>query len=286
LRRGADRACDGCALSDERGSGHVAARSRGVVQLFCSATECGGAFLFVPATGIGMLRTMTFAPLGDSAVVVTLGSSINEAALLRVRSLTAALERERANGIVDVVPAYTTVAVFYDLGLFGGGDESPYERVCRTIATRAAKAEDVMEREARREIEIPVCYGGAFGPDLEEVARHGNISPEEVIALHSGASYVVHAVGFTPGFPYLGGLPEKLHTPRRATPRQQVPAGSVGIGGMQTGIYPIASPGGWQLIGRTPLTLFRLNEKPPALLSVSDRIKFRAITAEEFAAWK
>lgn len=241
---------------------------------------------------------MTFAPLGDSAVVVTLGSSINEAALLRVRSLTTALERERTAGVVDVVPAYTTVTVFYDLARFSGGNESPYERVCRAIATHTEKAERVgrevlpaktdgaSEPEVGREKEIPVCYGGEFGPDLEEVARHGGVSPGEVIALHTGANYVVHAVGFTPGFPYLGGLPEKLHMPRRATPRQQVPAGSVGIGGKQTGIYPIASPGGWQLIGRTPLALFRLSENPPARLAVTDRIKFRAITPEEFVAWK
>lgn len=241
---------------------------------------------------------MTFAPLGDSAVVVALGSSINEAALLRVRSLTAALERELVAGIVDVVPAYTTVTVFYDAVAFSGGEEPPYERVCRVVAAQAAKAErswpdlvrlkvnGATKRESTREIEIPVCYGGEFGPDVDEVARHCRISPEEVVTLHAGGSYVVHAVGFTPGFPYLGGLAEALHTPRRATPRTQVPAGSVGIGGMQTGVYPIASPGGWQLIGRTPLALFRLRENPPALLRVTDRVKFRPITPEEFAAWK
>lgn len=242
---------------------------------------------------------MTFAPLGDSAVVVTLGSSIDEATLLRVRSLTAALERAAPAGLIDVVPAYTTVTVFYDVGAFSGGTEPPYERVCGVIGSQAAKAErswpDIVGMKVSgatgtdgtaREIEIPVCYGGEFGPDVDVVANHCGVAAEEVVALHSGADYVVHAVGFAPGFPYLGGLPEKLHTPRRATPRTSVPAGSVGIGWMQTGIYPVATPGGWQLIGRTPLALFRPRETPPALLRAGDRVKFRRITAEEFAAWK
>lgn len=241
---------------------------------------------------------MTFAPLGDSAVVVTVGTTLDESMLMRVRSLAAELKRESAAGIVDVVPAYTRVAVFYDVAMLPGGDSAPYERICRLIETCAEKVEhswpDVLRQKlgeaetasTLREIEIPVCYGGGFAPDLGEVARHCGIRVEEVAELHSQASYCVHAVGFTPGFAYLGGLPEKLHTPRRPTPRPRVPPGSVGIGWMHTGVYPLATPGGWQLIGRTPLELFRLDEKSPAVLQVGDRVKFRAISAEEFAAWK
>lgn len=240
---------------------------------------------------------MMFAPLGDSAVVVTLGSSIDETTLLRVRSLTASLQRERAAGIVDVVPAYTTVTVFYENEPHPPEDTPIYERICRLIGERAGESEhswpDLVSLnlgEGRgttaKQVEIPVCYGGEFGPDLGEVAERAKLSADEVIELHSGANYVVHAVGFTPGFPYLGGLPEKLHTPRRATPRTSVPAGSVGIGGQQTGVYPIATPGGWQLIGRTPMALFRITETPPAILRVGDHVKFKPISPEEFAAWK
>jgi inhibitor of KinA len=138
-----------------------------------------------------------------------------------------------------------------------------------------------------RERVIPVCYGGEFGPDLAEVAAHAGLDEGATSALHSGAKYRVHAVGFAPGFPYLAGLPGKLHIPRRATPRTRVPAGSIGIGGAQTGVYPLSTPGGWRLIGRTPLRLFRPeNETEPALLRPGDRVRFQAISPEEFAAWK
>lgn len=239
---------------------------------------------------------MMFAPLGDSAVLVTLGRNIDDATLMRVRSLTRALELARPQGIVDVVPAYATVAVYYDLEAFAAEDRPVFERVCELIGQHAEKTEHawpdvVPEKLGKRgeggaAVEIPVCYGGEYGPDLEEVARHCGIGADDVVALHSGADYMVHAVGFAPGFPYLGGLPEKLRIPRRATPRTLVPAGSVGIGWTQTGVYPLETPGGWQLIGRTPLALFDAERTPPAMLSVGDRVKFRAIRAEEFAAWK
>ncbi|HVU23683.1 MAG TPA: 5-oxoprolinase subunit PxpB [Opitutus sp.] len=239
---------------------------------------------------------MTFAPLGDSAVVVTLGTGIDEATLLRARSLSAALERERGAGVVDVVPAYTTVTVFYENAPHPPDDVPPYERICQLISARLRKTDhswpDVVRdnlggrRDEAARVEIPVCYGGEMGPDLEEVAGRADLKTAEVIELHSAAGYVVHAIGFTPGFPYLGGLPERLRTPRRATPRTSVPAGSVGIGGEQTGVYPIATPGGWQLIGRTPLALFQVTENPPARLRVGDHVKFKPITAREFAAWK
>lgn len=232
---------------------------------------------------------MTFTPLGDTAVVVGLGTGIDEAVLPRVRALTALLGQGRPAGIVDVVPAYATVTVFYEPGRLANGAGRPYEQICRFITDRARHLDSEAKKKpatSARVVEVPVSYGGEHGPDLQEVAQHCGLELTEVITVHAKADYLVHAIGFAPGFPYLGGLPEKLHTPRRTTPRVTVPAGSVGIGGAQTGIYPLATPGGWQIVGRTPLTLFRATEAEPALLRVGDRVKFRAITPEEFAAWK
>ncbi len=232
---------------------------------------------------------MMFTALGDTAVVVGLGTGIDKSVLPRVRALVAALEPDRPPGIVEVVAAYATVTVFYDASRLAGEGDRPYERVCRFITGRARHLQaDAKKRFSgpERTIEIPVSYGGELGPDLAEVALHCGLEPAEVIKRHRAADYLVHAIGFAPGFPYLGGLPEILHMPRRATPRKSVPAGSVGIGGAQTGVYPLATPGGWRLIGRTPLALFRPGEPEPALLRVGDRVRFKPITAEEFAAWK
>ena len=224
---------------------------------------------------------MTLSPLGDNALVLELGSEIDEAVLVRVRALTAALEHNPPSGVIDIVPAFTSVTVFYDLARVGS-----YEHLCAELRTRAGRAASRPPFEMGRLVEIPVCYGEEFGPDLGDVAAHAGLSAADVVALHSGAEYRVLAIGFVPGFPYLGGLPAKLQTPRRATPRTQVPAGAVGIGGAQTGVYPLATPGGWNLIGRTPLALFRAQENPPAFLLMGDRVKFRPIPAKEFVAWK
>ena len=232
---------------------------------------------------------MTFTALGDTAVVVALGSGIDGGALPRVRALAALLGHDRPAGIVDVVPAYATVTVFYEPGRLAVNGPRPYEQVCRFVTERARHLDTEAKKKnatAGRVIEIPVSYGGELGPDLPDVARHCGLAVTEVMSLHAKADYLVHAIGFAPGFPYLGGLPAKLATPRRTTPRTSVPAGSVGIGGAQTGIYPLSTPGGWQIIGRTPLTLFRPGESEPALLRVGDKVKFRAITPEEFAQWK
>jgi inhibitor of KinA len=224
---------------------------------------------------------MTLSPLGDAAVVLELGHGISESTLASVRALAAALTRDPPAGVVDVVPAFVSVTVFYDPPRIGS-----YEQLCAELKNRAGRVISTASPIPARLVEIPVCYGGEFGPDLAPVAARCGLGTDEVIALHSGAEYTVYAIGFAPGFPYLGGLPAKLHTPRRSTPRTLVPAGSVGIGSGQTGIYPLATPGGWNLIGRTPLALFRLRKNPPALLHAGDRVKFRSISAEEFIAWK
>jgi inhibitor of KinA len=229
---------------------------------------------------------MNLEPLGDSAVVATLGPGIDEATLASVRGLAEALAAAKGKGIVDVVPAYATVTVFYDPLQFAESSEDAYASVCRLMEDCAARSAGGGPAAEAGVFEIPVCYGGGFGPDLEIVAGRCGLKAAEAAALHSGADYLVHAVGFTPGFPYLGGLPEPLHTPRRETPRARVPAGSVGIGGSQTGVYPVASPGGWQIIGRTPVALFRPEGRPAALLKPGDRVRFKVITAAEFESWK
>jgi inhibitor of KinA len=233
-----------------------------------------------------------FAPLGDSALVVTLGMSPDQETLERARSLASALEPALRPAVLDTFSAYGSVAVFYDPAQVAPGEGSPYERMCRAIEPHCPREPLVSERRLRRkpppgfQLEVPVCYGGEFGPDLGAVAAACGLPAAEVIALHSAPEYLVQAIGFSPGFPYLTGLPEKLHTPRKTTPRERVPAGSVGIGGAQTGVYPIETPGGWNLIGRTPLRLFCTNNAPPALLQTGDRVRFKRITPEEFAAWK
>jgi len=135
-----------------------------------------------------------------------------------------------------------------------------------------------------RKVEIPVCYGGDYGPDLNDVSSIHGMTPEQVIALHSSSSYLVYFLGFVPGFAYLGGLPEALVTPRLATPRRKVPPGSVGIAGSQTGVYPFATPGGWRLLGRTPVSVFRPDRTELSLLSIGDRVRFTPISLEQFAA--
>lgn len=231
---------------------------------------------------------MRFSALGDSAIVAELGETISPETLQRVRNFASAVKRAHLPGVVDIVPAFASVTVFYDLAKWASASvETPHIQLSRElekIAEHLAASETPVSGGTGKEIVVPTCYGGGFGPDLIAVAERAGLTVEEVIALHSEPSYLVHAIGFAPGFPYLGGLPERLHTPRRATPRVSVPAGSVGIGGAQTGIYPLATPGGWQLIGRTPLRLFDPARAAPALLRVGDRVRFQPIAPEKFVA--
>ena len=177
------------------------------------------------------------------------------------------------------------VTVYYDPVRIPRKDGGPpYERVCQWVRDCAAAAARRVREVVERRVVIPVCYGGAEGPDLAAIGAAHGLTADEVVALHSGAEYFVSAVGFAPGFPYLGGLPAALHTPRRPTPRTRVPAGSVAIGGALSGVYPFETPGGWHLIGRTPLRLFNPQGRPPALLQAGDRVRFRPITADEFQA--
>jgi inhibitor of KinA len=240
---------------------------------------------------------MDIIPLGDSALIVRLREQFNDApgeTLDEVLCAFGQLRKAAIPGVIELAPAYTSVAVFFDPIAVARTKRAPEEILdCLVSHIRAAVA--VGSERGRRHkssksrvhvVELPVCYDPEFAPDLDDVALHAQISREQVVDLHSTAEYRVACVGFVPGFPFLTGLPKKLATPRRDIPRKEVPPGSVGIGGAQTGIYPLRSPGGWNLIGRTPLKLFDPAKDPPTLLCPGDRVRFRAITREQFEALK
>ncbi|OGX83467.1 kinase inhibitor [Hymenobacter lapidarius] len=222
-------------------------------------------------------------PLGDAAIVLEFGGGISAATHAAIAAFRARLVRLPCVGLREMVPAFTTLTVYYDPWLAGeNGRYAPYDRVAsqlRALLATTAVAEAATETAA---VEIPVCYGGAFGPDLDFVARHTKLVPAEVIARHSAPDYLVHMIGFAPGFPYLGGLDAQLATPRKEQPRPLVPAGAVGIAGPQTGIYSLPTPGGWQLIGRTPLRLFNPAWAPPSRLQAGQHLRFVPISAAEF----
>ena len=227
-------------------------------------------------------------PLGDAAVVVQFGDAISPATHAAIRAFGAHLARHPFPGLREGVPAFTTLTVYYDPWLAsGGGRHPPYETVAAALrallATVGAPAAADEAPAVETPAEIPVCYGGAWGPDLDVVARHAGLSAAEVVARHAAPEYLVYMIGFAPGFPYLGGLDAGLATPRLAQPRPRVPAGTVGIAGPQTGIYPLPTPGGWQLIGRTPLRLFDAARAAPSLLRAGQALRFVPISAAEYA---
>jgi inhibitor of KinA len=223
-------------------------------------------------------------PLGDAAVVLEFGQAIAPATHQLIRAFAQVLAQHPPPGLREVVPAFTTLTVYYDpLVLFALGETSPYEQITselqQLLPAAQAAADDYLPGPL---IEIPVCYGGDLGPDLGLVASQAQLSAEEVIARHAQPEYLVYMVGFAPGFPYLGGLDARLATPRRVQPRPLVPVGAVGIAGAQTGIYSLPTPGGWQLIGRTPLRLFDPSRAQPSLLQAGDRLRFVPISNGEF----
>ncbi len=237
---------------------------------------------------------MDIIPLGDSALIVRVREQFDDApeeTLDEVLRSCQKLRKAAIPGVIELAPAYTSVAVFFDPITIARSSGTP-DKVFDWLATRIRAAIAGMGRVVRikrspsRVVQIPVCYDTEFAPDLDDVARHAQISAKEVVDLHSAAEYRVACIGFVPGFPFLAGLPEKLATPRRDIPRKEISSGSVGIGGAQTGIYPLRSPGGWNLIGRTPLKLFDPTKNPPAALHPGDRVRFRVITREEFKSFK
>ena len=219
----------------------------------------------------------TMHPVGDSALLAAFAQRIAPEIGAAVAALNARVQAAKIPGVGETVPAFASLMITYDPLV------TDYETVAAALQKLAEAPDADSTAESGKLVTIPVCYGGDFGPDLPFVAKHAGLTEQEVIALHAGRDYRIYMLGFLPGFPYLGGLDERLFTPRLPTPRTAIPAGAVGIGGEQTGIYPIASPGGWQLIGRTPLKLF-----DPAAgtlpYAAGDRIRFTPITRTEFDA--
>ena len=220
--------------------------------------------------------------LGDAALLLRFGDGIDAAVNRRVHACAAALRAQAPRWLVDLTPTYACLALHIDVVRIGGDDalESARTWVAQWLEQALFDTNDANSRA----VEIPVAYGGEYGPDLTAVATRAGITNEDAIARHAAGNYTVAMIGFAPGFPYLLGLDASLAMPRIATPRTHIAAGSVGIGGAQTGIYPQAGPGGWRLIGRTPLRLFDAGRDPPSLLQAGDRVRFVAIDAATFDA--
>jgi inhibitor of KinA len=218
-----------------------------------------------------------FQRASDQSLLIYFGDQITREAHERVRKLLRLLEMEPITGIRNLHPAYCSVLIKFDALIWQHED---LQEILQQYLTRL---EGITLPEPRQ-VEIPVCYGGEHGPDLLEVSALHKMTPAQVIELHSSRTYVVYFLGFVPGFAYLGELPEALVTPRLATPRRRVPPGSVGIAGNQTGVYPFATPGGWRLLGRTPVQMFRPDRNELSLVSIGDRVRFTPISAEKFKA--
>lgn len=220
-----------------------------------------------------------FRMMGDHAVLVELGDDISPQINQKVRKLYIGTKSHRIRGIKDLVPSYRSLMVVYD----------PLVVKLSTLKNQIRDIWNTLDDSllpSPKTIEIPVVYGNEYGPDLEWVADFHQIPPDEVIRLHTQPTYQVYMIGFMPGYPYMGEVPDALVTPRRKTPRTHVPKGSVGIAQKQTGIYSVASPGGWQIIGRTPVQLFDPQGKPPSLLEMGDQVKLYALAAEEIEEWR
>jgi KipI family sensor histidine kinase inhibitor len=226
-----------------------------------------------------LYETPHFLLMGDRALLVEIGDVINPEVNRKVRELFLILEENKVPGIRDLVPSYRSLMVVYD----------PLELTLATLQDAIAhlwKHTDASRLPRPKVLEVPVLYGGKYGPDLEWVASYHQLSPEEVIGYHTLPTYQVYMIGFTPGYPYLGEVPEAIATPRRQTPRTLVPQGSVAIAHRQTGIYPVQSPGGWHILGWTPLKLFDAAKWPPSLLEMGDMVKFIQIKEEKIPEWK
>lgn len=214
-------------------------------------------------------------PMGDRAVIMEFGTDISPTILKKIQNVTKLLEDYHPMWLIEYIPAFTTITILYDPITLS------FREVCQQIKELVSSYTDTTTIE-QRVVDIPVCYGGEMGPDLEYVAESNDLTCEEVIQIHSSGDYLVYMIGFAPGFPYIGGMSERIATPRKEIPRLEIPERSVGIAGLQTGIYPISTPGGWQLIGRTPIELFIPNEKQPSLLRAGDKINFIPITGKEY----
>ncbi|MEO4051983.1 5-oxoprolinase subunit PxpB [Solibacillus sp. CAU 1738] len=237
-----------------------------------------------------MLENITFKPLGDSALFVVFGNSISTDTHKKIQNFYELLQANPFTGMLDIVPGYTNICIHYDilkvaLSPLVKDADSIYQGITNYLEGLLLQLQKGHHTEGRL-VEIPVVYGGEYGPDLHYVANYHQLSEEEVIKRHTESECLVYMLGFAPGFAFMGGLDETIATPRKEVPRLKIPAGSVGIAGMQTGAYPFETPGGWQIIGRTPQPLFLPNDYPPTYLEAGDRIRFKAISEEQFLQWE
>ncbi len=224
-----------------------------------------------------MYDKIKYLPAGDKAILMEFGNEISKEINAKIRSIVRFLEKNDIDGIEEVLPTYRSILVMYDPIKLG------YDEMVKILDDLGNKS-CLREKEKIRIVEIPTLYGGDFGPDINFVAEHNHITVDEVIRIHAATDYLVYMLGFTPGFTYLGGMSEKIAAPRLSSPRKRIPAGSVGIAGSQTGMYPSETPGGWQLIGRTPLKLYDPAKEPPVLINAGDYVRYVSITVEEYIA--
>ncbi len=212
---------------------------------------------------------------GDSSLLIQFGNEISPEINQKITATVQLMREQHIEGVLDVIPAFCSLLINYDPRVISYSEITKRMKKLLKVETKAGE-------KRKRVFEIPVCYGGKYGPDLAYIAEHAGMSEEEVIALHSSTDYLIYMLGFLPGFCYLGGLDERLHTPRLATPRIKIDAGSVGIGGSQTGIYPMDSPGGWQLMGMTPVKTYDPEREVPILVEAGDYIRFVPVDEEEY----
>jgi KipI family sensor histidine kinase inhibitor len=224
----------------------------------------------------GLYSSIRYMPFGDTALVVELGDAISLEVNSKVLALNEAVLKAKIEGIEEIVTTYRSLLIRYN------PLKTTYEQLAFYIKDIAQVLEKKSVEIEGKKIIVPVAYGGEYGPDLSYVAKHHGLSEGQVVKLHSGREYRVYMIGFVAGFPYLGEVPDEIATPRLETPRLKVPAGSVGIAEKQTGIYPCEAPGGWRVIGRTPVKLFDPQQEPPALIKPGDRVKFKPISKKEF----
>jgi len=220
-----------------------------------------------------------FLPCGDSAVTLSFSREIKEEVNQRIRQLVIRIQEANICGVSETVPTFSSLTVYFDPLVISRKELD--KRLSLLISEEKHE-----KKEKKRIFQIPVCYEEEFAPDMADVCRITGLSREEVIRLHTGTDYLIYMLGFLPGFPYLGGMDPRLEVPRLDSPRTAIPAGSVGIGGKQTGIYPMASPGGWRLIGKTPVSVYDPERAEPILYRAGDAIRFFAISKEEWHAWE
>jgi len=212
---------------------------------------------------------------GDASLLIEFGNEISPDINAKITATVQLMKEQHIEGVVDIIPAFCSLLINYDPRVLS------YDELSKRMK-RLLKMDIKTGEAGRRVFEIPVCYGGEYGPDLANIAEHAGLTEEEVIKIHSSRDYLIYMLGFLPGFCYLGGLDERIHTPRLANPRLKINAGSVGIGGSQTGIYPLDSPGGWQLMGMTPVKTYDPDREVPILLSAGDYIRFIPVDEEEY----